>query len=199
MSMNIRTISFSVTALLSLAAWPARAQHHHEGDLVVGRSGANQLRVEFDFAPAIPLPPVNGLLKGWALDDPGFDHLEADEPAEDLFVLADGAQIRFDVVAFAPAFKAWTPGFAAALHNPGDAYLFPEGHLLHGHLDWHIDSQDPQFDPNASPWTASFRLVDVGTTGYTPSDVYTFTFTPEPASAALLALSGVVTLSRRFR
>jgi hypothetical protein len=196
MNMNIRTISLSISVVLLAVAGPALADEH-EGDLVVGRTGANQLRVEFDFVPPIALPPVNGLLKGWALDDPGFDHLESDEPNENFFVLGDGAQVRFDVVSFAPAFKAWTPGFGAVLHNPGDAYVFPDGHLLHGHLDWHIDSQDPLFDPAVGPWMASFRLVDVGTTGYSPSDVYTFTFTPEPSSLALLMLGGLTALRRR--
>lgn len=194
--MIIRTISLSVVVILLTAARPVLA-HEHEGDLVVGRSGENRLQVEFDFAPPIALPAVNGLLKGWALDDPGFDHLESDEPEEDFYALGDGAQIRFDVVLFWPAFKAWSPGFATVLQSSGDSYVFPDGNLLHGHLDWHIDSQDPQFDPAAGPWMASFRLVDIGTTGYSPSEVYTFTFTPEPSCGALLALGGLTLLRRR--
>lgn len=194
--MTTRPAYLIVLAAFFAFAGTALAQHHHEGDLVVGRTGGGQLQVEFDFGAPLALPPVDGLLKGWALDDPGFDHLEADEPDEDFFMLGSGAQIRFDVVSFAPAFQAWTPGFAAALRNPGDTYVFPDGELLHGHLNWHIDALDPQFDPAAGPWTASFRLVDVGSTGYTPSEVYTFAFTPEPSTLALVGL-GALVLRRR--
>lgn len=196
MTHRMRIIHFTIGTLLAAGAVSALA--HHEGDLVVGVSGAGQLRAEFDFAEPIALPAVNGLLVGWASSEPGFDHLEVNEPTEDFYVLGEGVQVRFDVVSFAEAFKAWTPGFGAALHDPGDAYVFPDGNLLHGHLHWHIDSQDPLFSPGAGPWTASFRLVDIGTTGYSPSDVYTLTFTPEPASAALLGLSALAA-ARRLR
>lgn len=194
--MNMRPAHLVVLASLFACAGTALAQHHHEGDLVVGRTSAGQLRIEFDFDEPIALPPVDGLLKGWARDDPGFDHLEADEPDEDFLMLGSGAHIRFDVVSFAPAFQAWTPGFAAALRNPGDSYVFPDGELLHGHLNWHIDALDPRFEPTAGPWTASFRLIDVGTTGYSPSDVYTFMFAPEPSAVALVAL-GALLVRRR--
>jgi len=194
--MTIHPTHLVILASLFAFTGTALAQHHHEGDLVVGRTEAGRLQIEFDFDTPIALPAVSGLLQGWALDDPGFDHLEADEPEEDFFVLGTGAQIRFDVVSFAPAFQAWTPGFAAALREPGDSYVFPDGELLHGHLNWHIDALDPQYDPAAGPWTASFRLVDVGTTGYSPSDAYTFTFTPEPSAFALVAL-GALLMRRR--
>ena len=179
---------------------PAWAQHHHAGDLVVGRTPTGQLQVEFDFDEVHELPAVSGLLVGWALDDPGFDHLEADEPDKDFYMLEDGAQIALEVVSFAPAFKAWTPGFAATLRSTGDTYLFPDGHLLHGHLDWHIDSTDAAFDELQTEWQASFKLLDQGATGYSASDVYTLRFTnvPEPTTAALMAVA-VSVLARKRR
>ncbi len=196
--MNFRKHAFCLASLtIALAtALPAFA-HEHEGDLIVGRNSARELAIEFDFGDTHALPAVSGLLEGFASNAPGFDHLAADEPAEDFYMLETGAAIRFEVISFSPAFKAWTPGLGAALQNPGDFFDFPDGPALHAHLNWHIDSTDPAFDMGDSPWTASFQLVDTGTTGYDPSPIYTMTFTPEPSSLIALALGAVALLRRR--
>jgi len=51
---------------------------------------------------------------------------------------------------------------------------------------WHIDSTVPGVDPELNTYSATFRLLDQGTTGYLPTADYTLTFVPEPMSALLL-------------
>ncbi|MBU0640763.1 MAG: PEP-CTERM sorting domain-containing protein [Planctomycetes bacterium] len=175
--------------LLAVASTvPALAQHDHE-DLIIGRTGGGQLKVEFGhWDEAHGLDPVSGLIEGWAADHPGLAALDVDEPGEDFFTLEPGAQIVFEVMSFDPAFKVHTPGFADVLDDPGDRWLVGD-HELHKHPQaWHIDSEDPDYDPQQTVWHAEFRFLDVGTTGYTPSDTYTLTFTPvpEPTTAFLI-------------
>ena len=67
----VNTIGLSAVLGLAVLAAPAVGDHVHE-DVIVGRTAARQLAVEYDFAEDIVLPPVNGVLVGWAGDDPGF-------------------------------------------------------------------------------------------------------------------------------
>ena len=197
--MSIRKSTMYVAvALTAMLATTALAQPHgHEGDLIVGRTGSGQLAIEGDFDEAHLLTPVSGLIHGWTGDEPGFDHLELDEPDENFYTLEDGASIYFEVVAFEPAFKAWKAG-AGPYMLPGDTVLLGDEHV-HGHLDWHIDSMDPAFDPLQTEWQATFRLIDTGNTTYLPSESYTLTFTnvPEPATGLVLLLGGAALIGRR--
>ncbi len=189
-------ICLAAVLTLSLFAVPALAQHQHE-DLIVGRSDGGQLMIEFGhWDEAHLLSPVSGSLNGWLGDDPGFAHLEHDEPAENFYRLDDGAEIWFEVVSFEAAFQAWGPGFSGPYLNPGDDVFLGDDHL-HEHLEWHINADDPGFDMLDAPWEATFKLVDRGTTAYADSPSYTLTFVPEPATAGLLLLGALVALRRR--
>ena len=202
----LRKLTISgLVAALGLLAVPTLADdhdhdHHHHGDLQVGHSATGQLNIEFDFDEPQFLPPVSGLLNGWAGDDPGFMARHEDEADEDYYQLEPGAQIRFELVGVDPALKAYAPGFGTTLSNPGDSFVFPvdDEDILHTHLTWHIDATDPAFDPLQTVWSLDFRLADVGTTGYAASEVYTLQFTnvPEPASLGVL-LAAVLLLARR--
>jgi hypothetical protein len=188
-----------VAIALSLGLWPVivlAADRHHEGDVTIARTIDNQLTIEFDAAAPIVLPPVNALLQGWADSEPGFESIEEAEPDEGLFLLGDEAAIRLEIVSLTPGLKAWTPGFAHVLRNPLDTHDFPAGPEFHEHLTWHVDTLDALFNPLDTAWTAQFRLVDVGSTAYAASDVYSINFTPEP-SAGLLAALGTLLISRR--
>ena len=195
-----------LVAALGLLAVPTLADdhdhdHHHHDDLLVGRSATGQLNIEFDFDEPQFLPPVSGLLSGWAGDDPGFMARHDDEADEDFLRLAPGAQLRFELVGVDPALKAYSPGFATTLSSPGDSFVFPvdDEDILHTHLVWHIDVTDPAFDPLQTVWSLDFRLTDVGTTGYAASEVYTLAFTnvPEPASLGVLLAAGLMLARRR--
>lgn len=175
----------------------ALAQHqHHDDDVIVGRTGDGRLAVEFDFGESIQLPAVHGLLNGFALDEPGFKALGADEPTEDFFALAEGASIVFEVVSFTPVLSAWTPGFLSRLDHPGEQWVLG-GASSDEHFTWHVDADHPSFDPAAGPWSATFRLLDLGSTGYAVSPDYTVTFVPEPGLLTLMSIGALSLLRRR--
>lgn len=147
-----------------------------EGDVIVARSAANQLRID-GYAPDAEitvLEPSSGLFNGWTGTEPGFDHLVMDEPENDLLTLENGCQIRLELVAADPAFRAITNTFTI-IDDPGERALLG-GAALHAHLTWHVNSDHSGFDPLKVLWRATFKLVDTGTTGYATSSEFTFHF-----------------------
>lgn len=192
---SIRVFLTTVTTVGLLATTTALADGEHE-DITVGVTGGGQLAAHFEWDEVHELPFVDDVLHGWLGDDPGFVHLEEDEPGEDFYMLADGVDVYFEVVSFDAAFQAWGPGFTGPYADPGDQVYLGDAEL-HDHLEWHINADDPAYDPGAAPWQAHFRLVDQGSTGYLPSETYTLSFVPEPASAALLLIGGLAIGRRR--
>lgn len=183
-----------VLAVVGLA-WPAAAQHGD--DFVVGVSGTGVLTLEADLDEAFYLRPFNsGGVVGWFGAEPGFASLDEDEPDEDFYTLAFGADVWFVLVAVDPAFKVYDPFFN--LMSPGDSFALG-GHEFDEHPFWHIDSDDASFDPFQTEWHATFRLIDMGTTGYGVSEDYTAAFTnvPAPGAVALLAPAVAAALRRR--
>lgn len=187
----------AIAALATLSA-SAAAQHDHEGDYVVGVNGSGVLVVEGDFDEAMYLPPFSGSVNGWLGDEPGFLSLDEDEPDEDLFVPGGGADIYFELVSADPACKVYDPFFE--LLSPGERFGLG-GSAFDEHPFWHIDSDDPAFDPAQTEWSVAWRLVDLGTTDYAPSALYTSTFTnvPGPAWTGLAAAVGAAASRRRRR
>ncbi len=169
-------IAASSLMLASLSIAPA-AHAQHAGDVWVGRSDAGQLKIAgFDVAHnAIPLAPSGMLFNGWADNDPGFDRVLTDDPASDLFTLDAGAQISIVVVEIDDAFRGIKPVTFEILDGPGDQVLLGNENL-HIHLTWHINSDDPLFDPAQYLWNATFKLIDTGSTGYADSEPFTMHF-----------------------
>jgi len=168
-------LSISLALLGTLAAGsPVAAQH--DGDVWVGRSSANQLKIG-GFAPdqnVIGLPCVSGLFQGWADNSPGFDRVQNANVA-DLFPMEAGAQIRIVCLSIDPALRAISSTFVI-MDAPGESILLG-GSTLHAHLTWHINSIDPLFVPTQTDWFATFKLIDTGSTGYAESAPFTFRFT----------------------
>ncbi len=182
---------------------PASAQHHHhEGDIVVGRSLSGQLKVELPGEQVKLSPIISGLpgYEGWASDDPGFDALEADEVEEDFYVLAMGTRVYLMAAAghLADALKVRDINTLAVLiDSSGGAAPF-DLEELHTHVIWHVDSTVIGFNPLVTEYSGSFYLRDASGT-YSDSDAFTLSFilTPEPAGLVLLAISGWMVVRRR--
>lgn len=193
------TICVIVSGLFAPSAAALAGDGHKEGDINIGVTSGGQILVEWGGAD-VELPELSGPLFGYGLDEPGFFTIEADEPGKDLFVLGDGANIVLEVLSLDAALQGWRPGFAGTFENPGDTWnigLSP----FDTHPFWHIDSTDPNFvsPPGQTEWSATFRLLDIGSTGYAPSEPITVTFTPEPGTLGLLALGAVAVIRRRMR
>ena len=180
----------AMTLFIAALSSPARAGIK-EGDINIGvNPSSNQLTLVFDGSVA-ELPPINGPLFGYGVDDPGFISIE--NAIMGLVPPGPGSDLLVEVVFFDPALKAWTPGFGSVLHNPGDLWDLGEA-TVHQHPFWHIDSHDPAFvpPPLQTEWDATVRILDAGSTAYRASDPLTITFTPEPAGLGLLVMVGSV-------
>lgn len=159
----------------------ATAAAQHTGDVWVARSLAGQLRVSpAGYQPDATyhaLAPVSGLLNGWSDDSPGFDRVTADDPAGDAYRLEPGVQVWLRVVAVDAALRLIDTSFQI-LDEPGEE-TWLGNHTLHVHNVWHIDSDDPEFDPGRCVWHGTFLLRDAGGL-YTPSEPFTFRFANVP-------------------
>lgn len=192
-------LSLSSCVMFGIATAPVLGQHQHEGDVVIGRSGSGQLKLEADLDHVRVLEDVNGLLNGWAGDEPGFEALLEDEPDEGFYRLASGAQIWLEGISLDPALKVHNPlNPSLLIDSPGDQ-LFLGDHELHDHVIWHVDSLDTGFNPLQTVWYGTFKLVDKGTTAYADSDPFTLGFTnvPEPGTLGLLFMGSLAALRRR--
>lgn len=185
------TKSLCVSVVLVASTFASATFAQHGGDIVVGRSDATAPRIllgEFDFASNVLLPEVSGVLQGWADDEPGFDHLIVDEPP--MYTLEAGALIQFEVIRLTPALRIIDNAFAV-LDEPGESTIIGDEHL-HAHVTWHINDQDPAFDPGRWLWKVTFLLRDLGSTGYLPSDEVTIHFTTVACQSGDLDANGTV-------
>lgn len=191
--MHITTTVLTAAALTQFAA----AQTRHTGDFFIGVNSSGQLAVEGDFDEAAQLPAFDdGGIHGWFGDEPGFANLDEDEPDEDFYMLADGAAISFELLSVDDAFKVYDPFFVQLA--PGESFELGR-HEFDEHAFWHIDSQDATFDPDQTVWSITWRVIDLGSTGYAASEVYTSQFTniPAPGGLAPLGLTALAFARRR--
>lgn len=190
---TIRITRYSLLSLtVSLFFAVTNAQAQHAGDVIVGVSAAGQLKIG-GFIPdehVVVLPPVSGLLQGWANNNPGFDHLVNAEPDNDNYPLQPGAQIRLQALAIDPALRAISPSFVI-IDAPGESMSLGTN-TLHTHPTWHINSQDANFDAMKTLWRGTFKLIDQGSTAYIESAPFTFYFSNVVCLTADVNDDGVV-------
>jgi hypothetical protein len=187
--------------VLSLSVPAAHAQHEHEGDIVVGRSTAGQLKFEAPIEPGhthvhVLLEPVSSgsLYTGFTADYPGFDHLHINEPAEDFYSLASGASIWLEVLTLDPGLviRRASDGLLLADSVGDTAYI--GNNELHTHFVFHAASAN-----EGDLFDLEFKLIDDGSTAYTDSGPIELHVeaVPEPASLSLLAMGGLALIRRR--
>ncbi|MCG3136333.1 MAG: hypothetical protein HJJLKODD_00161 [Phycisphaerae bacterium] len=151
----------------------------HAGDVGVGRSAAGQLKIVYDLEQIKPLLYIDAppYFTGYLDDNPGFDAITAAQvnPELDLYQLQPGTNVWLEALELAPGFSADYIGFYI-LDNPGD--VGPLGtHTLHTHYTWMLDpTGDPGWNPDQCLWTGTFRLIDQGSTNYSPSEPFTLQF-----------------------
>lgn len=206
-----RSAVSAVVGLMASALCTAHVQaqgHVHAGDFIVGVSGGPlpQLKLEGDpdilsGLEAIELPPIDppssGVFEGWVGQEPGFDHLVEPEPAEDFYPMNTGADLRLvgidlDAALYVRAPAIGSPVVISPTPTLGSLRLGDE--LLHTHAIWHVDVLAPGYNPLQTVWSGTFKLADLGSTGYADSDPFTLTFTtvPEPTALVLLAVASLV-------
>lgn len=180
--MRIRYCATSfVLGALSLGIGHARAQH--TGDVWIARTATGH-QLAIDTRGFVPddnyavLVPASGLFSGWTDNDPGFDHITEPSPNGVFLPIQSGAQVWLEMTAVDPAFSLWTTGFQQ-IDTPGEAAELG-GSGVHVHWTWHINDQDPGFDPGQCVWHATFLLRDEGSTNYQDSAPFTFAFTNVP-------------------
>lgn len=191
-----------MTAILSSITTVAIAQpHHHGDDGVVGIDDTGKLAIEMDLDEAFVFEELFSStgLNGYISDEPGFAALEEDEPDEGFFALGAGADIHFRLVGTSdPEMQVYNPFFDVPSLADGETFAFGAGNDFDTHPFWFLNTDLPSFDPNKLEWSLDFQVVDMGSTGYADSDVFTIRFAiPSPATASVLGLAGCVALRRR--
>jgi hypothetical protein len=183
--------------MIGIGSGVAMADHDHE-DILVGWTdlgvpgGDAYLAIEFGhdnegFDEDHALPAVYGpLFYGWFGNQPGFAHLEEDEPDEDFYTLDEGVEVTAEIIAIDPGLRVYDAGLTELFAS--DTVVLGDDHL-HTHMHWHIDSNVPGVDPLTESYGVEFRLLDTGATGYLPTDAYRLNFIPEPGTIAGLALA----------
>lgn len=191
-------IKYSV-AFLAMSTVFATAGAGQELDVEVGIDAGGRLAVApFDFGTTIldPVDPGNPFgLQGFAGENPGW---AAEGAPEGLNALEDGSNIAIEILSLSSALRMFDPDAGLAEIHAGEQWV-AGGPEFDAHPLWLIDNSDPAFNPNQGDWPCTFRLVDLGTTGYQPSEVYTLNFgIPEPGTALLL-IPGMLLYSLRRR
>jgi hypothetical protein len=174
----------------------------HADDFEIGLNPTtNRIQVAYDpglFPWQLPLSEWPDAV-GFALDDPGFVSLEAEEAVPGVFEeLNPGAITALKVLLVSsPEMKAWNPvgpgepGFQII----GDSLWTIGAPHFDNHPVWHIDTAVPTYDSAHGPWGITFQLVDSAGI-HLASEPVTVSFTPEPASLGAAALSALA-FSRR--
>lgn len=199
---HVCIVTLTLVGTVSVVAPALAHDHQHEGDIIVGRmlGTPDRLAIEADLnEPVLCEPSGYPGLNGWIKDDPGFEALMENEPDEGFYTLQPGAQVRLEIVGLDAGIRVWNPDFTQMADAVGE-WIDLGDHELHTHMIWHLDS-----DVLGTGWEgtlhATFKLVDVGSTGYAESETFAMTFTnvPEPATVVMLVLGGMLSLRRRRR
>lgn len=190
---NTRCLSLSIAIALVASAGHVRAQH--AGDVWIGRNAAGQLKIDavhgFNTLNVVVLPATDPP-GAWSSNNPGFDKIATAYPEIDLYTLDSGHDVWLEVISIDAGSYVVVPPSGAILDAPGDRARLSSGSLLHKHLLWVVDGEDPGYDPSQCVWNMVFILRDLGTTGYTASAPFTLHFATHTVVRADLDCDGDV-------
>jgi hypothetical protein len=189
---NCTTFSLAWLLSWSLAAFfatPFVTALAGEDEVIVGHSGSGQLKVEVGFEAPLGLEvSVFPGFPGYATGEVGFHSAPFDEPAEDLFQLSSGADLRFILVAKDAGMEVLNDHGSAFMQVGETFYLgiapFDE------HPLWDLVSGTP-----GNSYSLTLKIRDVNGV-YTESDPFVLSFTPNPPVMSIQpAAPGFVTVS----
>jgi len=169
--------------MLGLGMPSGRGVGHQE--IVIGQSGAGQLKAHIDFTMPVELPvsPFPGF-DGWADAMPGYASAFVDEPAEDLFQLPPGVNIVFILAAEDVGIHVWNDHGSAFLPVGGSFFLGMQ--YFDSHPVWNIT--------NGVPGTSyALQMFIRDTTGtLTDSEPFSVVFTPHRPAAGDVDGNGAI-------
>jgi hypothetical protein len=198
-------ISAIVCTTASTAAWGSLLSGLDPAQINIGADSSGKIRVVFAGGP-MNLPEVHsGGFDGFRSDEPGFHSIENDQPnffgpGQPFLKLAPTTQLRLEVtIDFTPPLRGYFDGtFVDYFQLQGDTWDMGSGAPgSEVHPFWSVDMTDPEF--TTAPWVATYKIMETNNKGYTDSDSYFITFTPEPGSLVLLTIGGFAVLRRNKR
>jgi hypothetical protein len=163
-------ILLGMLGALGSAYSAAHAQHAGDMLLASTASGGGALTIEYDFDTVVGLdydPTLSGTLglSAYTATDPGFDALEADEPGEGLFRVADGTDVTVEITSLDEGRVAMLLN-GMLLDAPGESVLIGTQPDLHHHPELRLLLMLPADQPGEG--TVCFRLT-TASAAYTDS------------------------------
>jgi hypothetical protein len=164
---------------LSLAAAPALAFHFgdmavastaaHGGALTLGYDFDTVVRANYDPVLTSVLPPG---MTAYSNDEPGFDQLDVDIPADSLFIVDTGTEVTVEITAIDDG-KVGMVLNGTPLQHVGDSLVLgTAGVDIHHHPSWQIYLMLPA--GSYGDGRITFRITKTaGPTAYGPSQAVT--------------------------
>ncbi len=179
---------FSLTLALTGSLWA-----QHPGDIWLGQTSSGQLtNAGVDLSNPIylsPTDPAGALGGGWALNDPGFDHVVV--PEADTFPLAPTASLSFEVVSMTPGLRMLSPDLSTVVTEAGQGGALG-GSDLHVHWNFQVMSPDHPDYEDHSHYHCTLEISD-SSGAMTTSAPITIYFQTEDVQIGDVDLDGQLT------
>lgn len=166
----IRNIAcFTCACIVTVPA--LRAMADDELEIHVGRTAAQELKVEINFPQPVELPAsIFPGITGYAFGELAFHSIVLDEPMNDFFQLSPTTDLRLILVAKDPGMEVW--------NDTGSGYMATNETYYIGqppfdnHPIWNIVNGTP-----GNAYSLTLKLRDVNNV-YPDSDPFVLSFTP---------------------
>ena len=172
-------------ALLGIWATGAGYLWAHGFTIDVGRTADGKLLALGTLEDEYCLFPVTSqFFSGWGDDDPSFTPLAIEDPNDDRLRLQAGVSMYVEWINGDAGLQIVSPLNGQAVNDPGEQ-MGLGGASFHLHPIWHLNDDPQAWETSVDPnWvgrvSVTLRLLDRGSTGYTPSEPFTLIFTNDP-------------------